>query len=420
MAGVLSLLALAAATSATVREGGAGLRAGCSADAEVVARLAGGTQVEVRLSISGDLGSCYKVAAGGQSGYLLAAELTGLESFDQARRAGNEQALPQMIRAEIGRLKEDLAAQVRQRAGLSAASAGGMDPSVAGALSLIETNQPRRALELIETDLLRTRPKDPFVLSLAGLAAYQSDRTRQALNYWAESLAVRPNPSVEALYRKAQKELAADTSRSRMYGSRFVLRFNDNEIGQGTAQEILAALNEEYARLDAALGCGLSEQTTVVVQTMDVYRAASSAAEWSGGQFDGRIRIGYEGRALTPRTRRAMAHELVHACLARNGRFPAWFHEGMAQRWSGESVTSAELATVRQMLRSKRMPGLNQMPPSWGRLSAWHANLAYAISLAAVDAMYRSYGDQYVRNLLRNPEQLAGVADKVTQALMGP
>ncbi|NWF83248.1 MAG: hypothetical protein HXY18_05405, partial [Bryobacteraceae bacterium] len=299
MAGVLSLLALAAATSATVREGGAGLRAGCSADAEVVARLAGGTQVEVRLSISGDIGSCYKVAAGHQSGYLLAAELTGLESFDQARRAGDERALPQMIRAEIGRLKDDLAAQVRQRPGANAA-AGGADPSVEGALNLIETNQPRRALELIETDLLRTKPKDPFVLSLAGLAAYQSDQTRRALDYWAESLAVKPNPSVEALYRKAQKELAADTSRNRMYGSRFVLRFNGNEIGQGTAQEILAALNEEYARLDAALGCGLSEQTTVVVQTMDVYRAASSAAEWSGGQFDGRIRIGYEGRALTP------------------------------------------------------------------------------------------------------------------------
>ncbi len=417
MAGMLSLLALAA-TAATVREGGAGLRAGCSADAEVVARLAGGTQVEVRLSISGDIGSCYKVSAGEQSGYLLAAELSGLDSFDRARRAGDERALPQMIRAEIGRLKSDLVEQAKRQPAQGLSSAGSVDASLADALNLIETNQPRRALELIETDLLRTRPKDPFVLSLAGLAAYQSDQTRQALNYWAESLAVRPNPSVEALYRKAHKELTADTSRNRMYGTRFMLRFNDSEIGQGTAQEILAALNEEYERLDAALGCGLSEQTVVVVQTMEVYRAATSTAEWSGGQFDGRIRIGYEGRALTPRTRQAMAHELVHACLARNGRFPAWFHEGMAQKWSGEGVSAAELSTVRQMLRSKRMPGLNQMPPSWGRLSAWHANLAYAMSLAAVDAMYRSYGDQFVRNLLRNPEHLAAVADRVTQALI--
>jgi len=419
MAGLVSLLALAAATAATVREGGAGLRAGCSADAEVVARLAGGTSAQIKLSISGEIGTCYKVTAGAHSGYLLAEELTGLESFDQARRAGSEQGLPQMIRAEIGRLKSDLAEQAKQAAPVSGGSRGGMDPAVAGALELIETNQPRRALELIETGLLRTRGKDPFVLSLAGLAAYQSDQPRQALNYWGEALAIKPNPSIESLYRKAQKELSADTSRSKMHGTRFVLRYNENEIGQGTAEQILGALNEEYSRLDMALGCGLSEQTTVVVQTMEVYRAASNAAEWSGGQFDGRIRIAYEGRALTPRTRQAMAHELVHACLARNGVFPAWFHEGMAQRWSGEGVSGSELATVRQMLKAKRMPGLNQMPASWGKLSPWHANLAYAMSLAAVDTMYKSYGDQYVRNLLRNPEPIPRVADAVTQAMIG-
>jgi hypothetical protein len=419
MLAFVSLLALTAATEATVREGGAGLRAGCSADAVVVTRLAGGTPVEVRLSISGELGTCYKVAAGSASGYLVAGELSGLESFENARRAGNQQGLPQMIRAEIGRLKDDLAEQARRLPAAGPNPASGLDPSVASALNLIESNQPRRALELIESDLLRTRPKDPFVLSLAGLAAYQSDQPRSALAYWGESLAIRPNPSIEALYRRAQKELAADTSRSRMLGTRFVLRYNDSEIGQATAQEILNALNEEYNRIDMALGCNLSEQSTVVVQTMDVYRAASTAAEWSGGQFDGRIRIGYEGRALTPRTRQAMAHELVHACLARNGQFPAWFHEGMAQRWSGERISQSELNTVRQMLRNRRMPGLNQMPPSWGKLSSWHANLAYAFSLAAVDALYSTYGDQYVRNLLRSPERLSSLADTVSRSIAG-
>lgn len=416
MAGVVSLLALVAATTATVREGGAGLRAGCSADAEVVARLAGGTLVEVRLSISGEIGACYRVQAGGQSGYLLREELTDLESYDRASRAGSQRGLPETIRAEIGKLHSDLKQEARERPGVQGAA--GMDPSVASALSLIETNQPRRALELIETDLLRSSPKDPFVLSLAGLAAYQSDQPRQALQYWSESLAIRPNPSIESLYRKAQKELAADTSRNKMHGARFTLRYNDQEIGQRTAEEILAALNEEYNRIDAALGCGLQEQTTVVVQTYDVYRAASSAAEWSGGEFDGRIKVAYEGRALTARTRQAMAHELVHACLARNGSFPVWFHEGMAQKWSGENLSSAQLSTVRQMLRSKRMPGLNQMPPSWGKLSPWHASLAYTMSLAAVDTLYRSYGEQYVRNLLRNPERIPAVADAVNQALL--
>lgn len=417
MPGFVSLLALAAATAANVREGGAGLRAGCSADSEVVARLAGGTPVQIRLSISGEIGTCYKVVSGDASGYLLAAELSGLDSFLQAARAGNQQGLPQMIRAEIGRLREDLAAQAGSPTAPGDPAA--LDPALAAALNLIETNQPRRALDFIESGLLASRPRDPFVLSLAGLAAYQSDQPRQALAYWGGALAIQPNPSIESLYRKAQRELAADTSRSRMHGARFVLRYNDNEIGQSTAQEILDALNQEYNRLDMALGCNLSEQSTVVVQTMEVYRAASSAAEWSGAQFDGRIRIGYEGRALSARTRQVMAHELVHACLARNGQFPAWFHEGMAQHWSGEKVSPSELNTVRQMLRTRRMPGLAQMPPSWGKLSAWHANLAYALALAAVDSLYSSHGEQYVRNLLRSPELLPTLADSVSKSLAG-
>lgn len=417
MAGLVSLLAYAAATAAAVREGGAGLRAGCSADAEVVARLAGGTSVEVKLSISGEIGSCYKVVAEGRTGYLLREELAGLDTYDRASRSGSQRGLPETIRAEIGKLQSDLKEEAQHRPA-SAGDTTGMDPAVANALNLIETNQPRKALELIETDLLRSIPRDPFVLSLAGLAAYQSDQPGQAVQYWGQALSIRPNPSIESLYRKAQKELAADTSRNRMHGSRFVLRYNEQEIGLRTAEEILAALNEEYNRLDSALGCGIQEQTTVVVQTYEVYRAASSAAEWSGGEFDGRIKIAYEGRALTPRTRQAMAHELVHACLARNGRFPIWFHEGMAQRWSGESVSTGQLSTVRQMLRSRRMPGLNQMPPSWGKLSPWHATLAYTVSLAAVDTMYRSYGEQYVRNLIRNPDQIPGVANALTQALL--
>ena len=251
MAGMASLLALAASMTAAVREGGAPLRAGCSAEAGIIARLAGGAPVIIRLSISGEGGSCYKVSAGGKDGYLLREELSGLEPYDQASRGGSLHGLPETIRSEIGRLHSDLAQEASQRS--ASPDRTGLDPSLAQAMSLIESNQPRRALELIETALLHAAPNDPFVLSLAGLAAYQSDHTRQALDYWGQALAIRPNPSIESLYRKAHTELAADSSRARMHGSRFVLRYNEQEIGQRTAEAILAALNEEYDRLDAAL-----------------------------------------------------------------------------------------------------------------------------------------------------------------------
>jgi hypothetical protein len=174
-----------------------------------------------------------------------------------------------------------------------------------------------------------------------------------------------------------------------------VLRYDENEIPEFTANDVVAVLNEEYARLDLALGCGLQEQLIAVVQSADSYRAATGAADWSGGQFDGRIRVVLEGRKLTPRVRQALAHEMVHACIARNGQFPRWFHEGMAQRWSNETPDAAHLRAAQSLTQA---PVLDQTTES--------AQTFYAWAWWAVDELYRMHGDQYVRNLLRAPEHV--------------
>jgi len=44
--------------------------------------------------------------------------------------------------------------------------------------------------------------------------------------------------------------------------------------------------------------------------------------------------------APTRATRQVFAHELVHACLANIGSWPAWLHEGLAQKLSGEPVSA--------------------------------------------------------------------------------
>lgn len=392
-----------------VHTGGAALRESCSADAQTLIRLEAGAEVQVRFAFSGDLGTCYKVTAGERTGYVLAAELTGLDRYEQARARASDRDLPQMIRAEIGRLKEEASAiQI----------AGNASPTTAGALRMLERNQPRQALEILENSLLRGARQDPFLLSLAGLAAYQSDQPRRAIELWTESLQIKPNSSVEALLNRARRELSADTSRAKVHGSRFDLRYNDGELTREQAGGIMAALDAEYQRIDLALGCGQQERITAVVMNRGAYQAATGAAEWSGGQFDGRIRVVLPAGGLTPRVRQVFAHEIVHACLARQGQFPGWFHEGMAQRWSGESPSAGERAAFRQRLRNRQMPSLNNLSATFSRMSAQHAALAYAYAWEAVDTLYRLRGDQYVRNLLRNPNLIPQVADQLTTALI--
>jgi len=367
------------AAGPAVRDGGAELRASCSADAESAGRLDAGAPLTIRFAFSGDIGTCYKVLSNGKTGYLLAGEITGLESYEQARVQASDRDLPQMLRAEVSRLQEQI----------------GGHASAQSALRLIESGEPRQALQMIESSLLRGNRKDPYVLALAGLAAYKSDQPRRAVEYWTESQGILPHPSIEAFLTKARRELTADTSRNQLQGYRFTLRYDNVAVDEQTARRILESANESYARLDAALGCGLHEQVALIVQTRNAYLATTGAEEWSGGQFDGRIHVQLDPAGFGPASRQALTHEIVHACLARNGRFPAWFHEGMAMRWSGERPTEQDLNEVREL----------RQPPALGR-AAEQARRFYSYAYLAVDQLYRLRGDSGVRAMVRRPELL--------------
>jgi hypothetical protein len=57
------------------------------------------------------------------------------------------------------------------------------------------------------------------------------------------------------------------------------------------ARTLVPILDSEFTRVSEALGCRSEERLTAIVQTPEAYRQSMGAAEWSGGQFDGRIRV---------------------------------------------------------------------------------------------------------------------------------
>src|ERR1051325_4178106 len=86
MAVLLSLFLMAAA----VKEDRAPLRAGCTADAEVVATSAEAAPLTIRYALAGGNTACYKVAAevDGKTveGSLPARLIQGLDEFENGRR----------------------------------------------------------------------------------------------------------------------------------------------------------------------------------------------------------------------------------------------------------------------------------------------------------------------------------------------
>jgi hypothetical protein len=114
---------------------------------------------------------------------------------------------------------------------------------------------------------------------------------------------------------------------------------------------------------------------------------------------------------------KTFAHELVHACLAGTGRWPAWLHEGLAQRLSGETLPTEMREEVRAAARAGKLPPLGSMSQSWTRLSPGNARLAYAMALYAAELFFAHHQEFGIRTLVRNPEFLDRIAADIDRRM---
>src|ERR1700733_3667952 len=379
------------------------LREGCDSEDGVVASLPAGTPVEVRFRLS-DGSDCFKVAAmlDGKEvlGYVPAASLTGLERYEQERSSAAS--------VDVLRALNPVVADTKK----AVAKTG--DPALDRAQQLLEANQPAQALEQMQI-AMRRHPRDPNVLVLAGLAAYRADQLRAALDYWKQSMDLSPNPALAAIYERVKREADADHSGDKLYGVHVALRYEGEALPADTARAILATLDGDYSNIAAQLGCTSDERIVAIVQSREAYMRSTGAAEWSGGQYDGRIHIAWtDGSQIGPQMQRALAHELVHACLTSipsgSTPWPAWLQEGLAQKLSGDTLPATVRQQLSQLAQAHAIPKLENLRQDWSRLSTQNALAAYSLALAAADALYDNYASYGIRNILTNPSTLPRIA----------
>ena len=400
MAILITILFLAAAVQ-TVKVDQFPLRSGCSESAAVVARLHAGDPVQIKFSLAGGTQACYVVSAvvDGKTveGNLPADALTGLEEFERARR-------------EAAPVTATVTASAPKAATVPLPRTKSSSPEMDRAIQLIERNQPEQALEILRK-FMALFPGNADLLALAGTAAYKSDNLRLALEYWKQSLDVKPDPEVERGYKAALRESQNDKSGEKKFGTRFVLRYDGAVADSDTAGAMVQILEEEFSRISSQLGCRAEERIATIVQSREAYLRSTGAPEWSGGGYDGKIHIPIlDRKQAAAGARGVFAHELVHACLANIGAWPSWLHEGLAQRLSGGAVQPGVREAIRALAKQGKLPTLAGLGQGWASKGAAEAQLAYGMALVAVDLFYQYHSGMGIRNLLNNPAALAGVA----------
>jgi hypothetical protein len=231
----------------------------------------------------------------------------------------------------------------------------------------LQSGNGERASALF-AEALAIKPDEPVLLLGAGASAFAQRKHRDAMARLKRALELDPRltPASRLLgqiayqqgdvdlairtYEKALKyapgdlqlanELSAWKQDSDVHHSFEERRYDRFRVMfEGRAEEALAAqatavLNASFWRIADKLGEYPSDTVVTILYTEKQFRDITRAPEWSGGQYDGRIRIPVGGAAQKPELfERVLTHELTHAIvagIAPQG-VPAWMHEGLAQ-----------------------------------------------------------------------------------------
>jgi hypothetical protein len=106
------------------------------------------------------------------------------------------------------------------------------------------------------------------------------------------------------------------------------------------------------------------------------------------------LSVGSAGGAY--RLRSTMRHELLHHALSALGeksfgRLPAWFHEGLAERFSGEIYLAESGGSLSWSAANGTLPWLSEYQQGFGS-NTLTASVGYALGHAFVDRLIRKYG----------------------------
>jgi len=275
---------------------------------------------------------------------------------------------------------------------------------------LVRTGDAARALGYAER-AVRVAPSSADAYGVLGYAEQATDRTKDAVASWKRSLELRPDPAVQRMLAKAEREQNVETDFSQRETSHFVLHYEGKQSSEAFRAQILAALESDYDDLSRNLGSPPRDSIVVTLYTEQAFFDVTRAPTWTGALNDGKLRIPVSGvNSLTSELARVLKHELAHTFINQlsSGRCPPWLNEGIAQLMEPRSL-GGEGVVLARMFRSQTNIPLNMLEGSFMRLTGAQASVAYAESLAAASYINDSYGIGDMQRILQRLGQGSSV-----------
>lgn len=243
------------------------------------------------------------------------------------------------------------------------------------------------------TEEVNQQARDAAAHLALGIDFYKRDDLQNSLSHFQEALRLEPgNSTAQQLIAKVSREAKVEDRFNNKEGTHFNVKYEGGE-SDVPGHVVAIILEEAYQKVGSDLGFYPDDSITTILYSAEQFMDVTRAPAWSGGIYDGKIRIPVGGlRERTEVLEKVIFHEYAHAVVHRmgGGRVPVWLNEGIAQYEDGRNEGRDDL--FRYLASAEKLVPLKYLEGSFMGLNQNQAIVAYGEGLSAVKYIMDEYG----------------------------
>jgi tetratricopeptide (TPR) repeat protein len=221
---------------------------------------------------------------------------------------------------------------------------------------------------------------------------YKLDDLKRSIEHAGNGLSLVPDPELQALFDRLLKEENIQRNFIAESTPNFKVIFDGYEHGN-INREVIRILEDAYRLVGKEMDYFPPHSITVILNTKRDFFDTTGAPHWSGGIYDGKIRIPIRGaEKQSDLLKKVLFHEYTHAVvhsITRN--CPRWIDEGLAEYFSaGYNKKIGQLIPLRNLENS------------FSGLTERNVRIAYQQSYSAVSYLIERYGIYRVKKMLES------------------
>lgn len=263
------------------------------------------------------------------------------------------------------------------------------------------TNEPEQARANLERAVTQGAGDADTYLTLGRIHLDRHDQTHALAMLKEAAAAGAESPGLGDTIARLERDATAEADYHALGSSHFVIKVEGREDTEA-ARTVLNALEDAYRRVGARFAYYPLERLEVVLYPDQTFREVTGSPHWSGGIYDGRIKMPIGGLARgTERLARTVRHEYAHAAIVTlsKGKAPVWLNEGLAQV-AEETDDAGRTNRLRMAVADGGVLPLTDLEGGFTRFDRDQASLAYSQAYFAAKYLLEHKGAYNVRRLL--------------------